>query len=137
MNVGKLKLAVAAIVAVVALHFILSIIGVSEVYSFPVNNALNSVVPINNSCTVDEDCKMAAVDCSVCAISSKGGAVNKNFNPFCPIPEIGAICATALPKWETCFKAVCENKKCVKQLNGEVFQRLALPDSFKEMCKNA
>jgi len=69
--------------------------------------------PVDKSCNTDSDCVMAQIDCSPCSYGSKGGAVNKNYKPLCPLKIRNYPCPDALPEWYG-YAAVCKNKKCVK-----------------------
>ena len=83
-------------------------------FLFPINQILNSFKQIGKQCTVDEDCKMSAIDCSPCYAYTSGEAVNKNYTALCPLPELYTLkCPLEEPSWKE-FKAVCEKNKCTE-----------------------
>ena len=85
-----------------------------DFYSYMINNKVNSINEVNVSCQVDSDCEMKQIDCASCRYSSRGEAVNKIYEPTCPI-STSSFCPTAEPDWAMNFQAVCENNLCVKK----------------------
>ena len=85
-------------------------------YSF--NQVINSFQPVDKSCTQDEDCKIGRTDCPLCNLYSEGDAVNKNYEPNCPLPPLYHInCTNQKPPWMTDLKPICKNNKCQKKAN--------------------
>lgn len=81
----KLKI-VFIVTGIIIFLGILSFIGIFSV----MNNSLNSLfagIP-NKSCSVDSDCDLEKTKCNPCDC---GSAVNKDWNRFCPLPDLSVI----------------------------------------------
>ncbi len=87
--------------------------GISRYYVEPINKTFNSLKPVDKSCNIDADCKIARIDCAPCSRLSTGSAVNKNYQPFCPLEYLLVACRPAPPPWAVALKAVCINHSCV------------------------
>ncbi len=97
------------------------VIALYPIYFLPINRIINSFYPINKTCIVDEDCKMGWADCELCETYAKGAAINKDFQPFCPLPKPFKLkCPLEAPPWYYGFKAVCENNKCKEKSTNNV-----------------
>jgi len=96
----------------IALAFIIVILISSWLYfsggTIKVDNYLNNLVnPIDRNCSVSSDCKLATTNCDF--IGCMLDAVNKNWEPFCPIPRLVGACA----QFQTNQKEECINNTCV------------------------
>ncbi len=108
---------VALVFAVFSFHSLMSVMGISQYYSDQLNNFSNRFVDVDRSCVVDSDCVMKQVDCSPCEYGSRGDAVNKNYNPSCPVPEPGIMCPMLVPQWMA-YEVACEDNQCIKVGDG-------------------
>lgn len=92
---------------------LLIIVVLYPFYFLPVNRIVNSFHFVNKTCITDDDCKMGWTDCALCSAYARGAAINKDYQPFCPLPKPFKIkCPAEAPPWYYAFEAVCENNKC-------------------------
>ncbi len=79
------------------------------------NEPLNSLIGIDKHCATDADCAFKANTCDRCAVTGDSVvAANKNWNRFCPFPDLrgGAAGCPALLRGEPkCVNKICENVK--------------------------
>ncbi len=70
---------------------IIAILVANFVIPLNFNNSINSALnPIDKTCSVNEDC--VGIQGTKCSIRCGLDCVNKNWIPFCPLPENFEIC---------------------------------------------
>ena len=113
-NLGSLRMIGRILLIVLICFFVSVLVGLlNSIYISLINSSVNTLQPIDRSCSVDSDCKMKQVNCSPCSFSSKGDAVNVFYQTYCPM-EVNSVCPMALPDWYINYRAVCESSQCVK-----------------------
>lgn len=111
----KDKKIIAVLIVIPIILIVLSILYMNISCSHPneiekINEKFNSLRKLDTSCNVDEDCKMASIDCGACG--GKIAAVNMNYNNLCPFPNPCRLCTAVYdPWWEE--ETFCIENKCV------------------------
>lgn len=104
----KLKVALIIFGILIVLVF-LSFTGFSNVLNNPLNRLIAGTPDKN--CNVDSDCALKKTTCGVCDC---GNAVNKDWNRFCPFPNLEMVyckmCAS--PGYD--FDIKCVSNQCQK-----------------------
>ena len=90
--------------------------------------------PIDKSCTTDYDCVLKDTDCDRCDCGP-GEAVNKNWNKFCPLGEIGSICACAPIPGYLDYKAICDKGICKRIKVPNCLGICEAPESYLKSMK--
>ena len=104
----KIKVAL-ILFGILILMVFLSFFGILNILNTP----LNSIVAGNpdKNCNVDSDCALKKTRCAICDC---GDAVNKNWNTFCPFPNLERLyckmCAS--PGYD--FDIKCVSNQCQK-----------------------
>lgn len=94
---------------VIIILLILFFSGIILKLNYPLNHILAGEPEKN--CSVDFDCALRVTSCEECAC---GEAVNKNWRPFCPIPNNEKIYCKKCPEEGRDILIKCVENQCQK-----------------------
>jgi len=107
-NMNPRKKIILIVTGIIVILIVLSFIGIFS----EINKGLNKLVAgtPDKSCSSNSDCVIKKTRCSSCDCAS---VVNKNWNRFCPLPDlryIGVYCKDCISPYDLEIK--CVNNQC-------------------------